>query len=106
MLGSEIDWLEPWQHVSEAERQMLEAELCCELTQGHLIFGHPVTIIGRHTDQDDVLCSLNNSNAVAVVHLTWRMAPETDPSWPAVQVFDDIESWIAACMKPDHDLGQ
>ncbi len=102
MCGSEIEWLEPWQPVSEAERQTLEAELGRELTQGHLLFGQPVTIIGRRIDQDDVLCSLSRSGRVAIVHLTWRVAPETDPQWRTVQMFDDIDSWIAACMKTDH----
>jgi hypothetical protein len=98
-----IDWLQPWSSVDGSERQSLENELRKELADGHALFGKRIQIIGRRCDQDDVLCLIEGSKSVAVVHLTWRCAPEPDPKWPFVRLFDDIEAWIETGMKSEHE---
>ena len=97
-----VAWLQPWYPVDGADRQSLQNELQRELGEGHPLFGKRIQVIGRRRDQDDVLCLIEGSKSVAVVHLTWRSAPEADPSWPSVRFHDDIDAWIETCMKPDH----
>lgn len=104
MSDMQIDWLEPWHSVDQSERESLEGELRKELADGHPLFGEPLSIVGRRYDQNDVLCQIDGSKAVAIVHLTWKMAPETDPRWPTIQMFDDVETWIETSMKPEHEL--
>lgn len=43
------------------------------------------------------------SYPLAVVHLTWRMKPETDPNWPHTRLFADWDDGIDNCMKPDNE---
>jgi hypothetical protein len=40
--------------------------------------------------------------ALAVVHLTWRMQPEPDPTWPHTRLLQHWEEWIETCLKLDH----
>jgi len=52
---------------------------------------------------DRVLFVIDHAaHELAVVHLTWRMKPESDPALPSTQLFNDQDQWIRECMKPDH----
>jgi hypothetical protein len=99
--SSNVEWLTPWKAV--ADGAALDAELRAEIVAGHTLNGVPATAIGRRIDCDDVLfCVDHPSFALAVVHLTWRGKPETDPVWPDMLLFHDWEEWIEKCLKPDH----
>ncbi len=67
------------------------------------VHGLPAVAVGRRVDCADVLlCVDHPSCALAVVHLTWRGKPETDPTWPHTRLLADWEDWIADCLKPDN----
>ncbi len=62
------------------EAEVLVRELGRELTLGHELYGRVVRVVARALPQDDVLVEL--LDGVALVHLTWRGAPEPPP-WPS-----------------------
>jgi hypothetical protein len=102
-LQPSLDWLEPWTPV-ESEAANLEAELQRELAPGHPLYGHPAQAIARRIDCDDVLfAAMSPPGRIAVVHLTWSGQPETDPRWPAVVVFANLDDWVTRGMRPDHE---
>jgi hypothetical protein len=71
--------------VEVQQRIILGAELGPEVSVGHVLYGRTSTVIARSQASDDVLVALEDSRW-AVVHLTWRRAPETAP-WPSTTVF-------------------
>ena len=44
----------------------------------------------------------HSSYTLVVVHLTWRVQPEPDLTWPHTVRFVDWEDWIENGLKPDH----
>jgi hypothetical protein len=96
-------WLAPWQAISPPDGAPLEAELRKELSPGHPLFGLSFSAIGRRSDQDDVLVVVHGDpERLAVAHLTWRSAPESDPQWPNTEFFDGERDWTARRMLEDH----
>jgi hypothetical protein len=94
-----IEWLEPWHPSSPG----LEIELEKEVGSCHPLHGIEAISVGRRDDQDDVLFLLpNNSQPLAVAHLTWKGAPELSPQWPRTTFYSSLDDWIQQCMKPDH----
>jgi hypothetical protein len=62
--------------------------------------------VAERLDCDDVLFSLlNQSSALAVVHLTYAER-EVSSRWPDTQFYENLEDWIENCMKPDHQAYQ
>jgi hypothetical protein len=92
-----MDWPAHWVAVSDpGAKAGLESELQLELGAGHPLFGLPVTVMGRHDSQDDVLFSiLDFSGRLAEVHLTWSCGPERVP-WPYTRIFSDWYEWKRA----------
>jgi hypothetical protein len=83
-----IDYREPWYEIDDPSmRDKFRVELEREVSHGHVLYGRAAEVVARRDDRDDFLVSLEG-DGWAIVHLTWRMAPETDPIWPATQVFD------------------
>ena len=94
-----IEWLEPWSPRSAG----LEIELEKEIGNGHPLHGKEAIAVGRRNDQDDVLFFLpNNSQPLAVVHLTWKGSTEQSPEWPRTKFYSSLEDWIQHRMNLDH----
>jgi hypothetical protein len=84
-----MDFPEPWVDLRRfrdrlARRALVAShtrELRCEIGTGHVLRGRDWTIIGLGVPaRDDALLRLDDGS-LALVHLTWRGAPEP-PEWP------------------------
>lgn len=88
-----IDPPEPWialrQRKQRIGRRGLVArhhrELRREIARGHLLYGRAWKVIGPGVPARDDALLLLDDGAVALVHLTWRGAPEP-PSWPMTEI--------------------
>jgi hypothetical protein len=95
-------FLTPWARVDDGGHD-LEVELYKEVNRGHPLHSLSARAVARRTDCDDVLFEVNSPDLrYAVVHLTWKGAPERDPRWPETEFFMTFENWIEDRMKPDH----
>ncbi|WP_422739446.1 hypothetical protein ACN263_09550 [Micromonospora sp. WMMD729] len=72
------------------QRQALHAELLVEVAPGHPLHGQPVSIVARSQASDDILVQL--PERWALVHLTWKAAPETPP-WPKTTFYDTLRTF-------------
>jgi hypothetical protein len=90
-------WLAPWYAVDASDT--LEAQLRREISDRHVLYDVPVTLIARREDTDDALFQLPDGR-VAEVHLTWRQSVETDPRWPATTLYASLDRWRAESMIP------
>jgi len=70
----------------EWQRRVLTEELLTELSPDHPLGGVCVRVIGRSSVSDEVLLSLEDGRW-ALVHLTWRGAPEPPP-YPRVAFYE------------------
>jgi len=71
----------------------LERELSQELVAGHPLYELPVRAVHRSEANDDVLFAIDDgTHRVAVVHLTWRSAPEVLP-WPETIFWESLDAW-------------
>lgn len=86
-----------WEYLDAdgAAREAIEAELSCELSPGHEVFGLPIEVVARRFAQDDVLVVTRGRVGVACVHLTWRGDSEPAP-WPMTSWFDSAEAAMDA----------
>lgn len=97
-----VKFLEPWYPI-ESNNEMFERELYNEICKDHILYGIKVKAIARRHDCDDVLfLLLNLEPQVAVVHLTYSISKETDPSWPRTKIYGDIQKWTIESMMPQH----
>ena len=96
-----VEWLEPWQAVTEAQGRRLEEELRLELAAEHVIFGRPARALGTRCDCDDVLFEINDPPEHAVVHLAYAAHPDRPP-WPTTELFRNLNDFVERRMKPDH----
>jgi hypothetical protein len=71
------------------QRQGLRDELARELSPGHPLHNRTVTVLGRSHLGDDILIAPEGA-AWAIVHLTWKHAPERPP-WPATRFYDNAQ---------------
>jgi len=95
-----IDWRHPWVPIDD--RFAAERELKREAPHGHILFGRAPIAIGRRLDCDDFLFYLDEDPPrFAVVHLTYNI--ETNPHWPAAEIFDTLEDWVQNRMNIDAD---
>ena len=87
-LATANDLPKNWFPVDEKLSETLLAELRREVSPQHILFGRRLRAIARNGSRDDVLFkSVDDDEAVFVVHLTWN--PETDPAWPFTTRFED-----------------
>jgi hypothetical protein len=87
-----------WARTIRAEQ--LLAELQRELPREHALQGKALEALAdRDGASDDVLFRLVDSpDRFVIVHLTWRMQPETDPPYPLVAfegTFDEFAAFDA-----------
>lgn len=84
-----IDFPEPWVDLRQVQDRLARRdlvarhreELTLEIAPGHVLHGRAWEIVGLGVPaRDDALLQLEDG-AVALVHLTWRGAPEP-PLWP------------------------
>jgi hypothetical protein len=76
-------------YAEERQRRAIANELVAELSPEHPLFGHPGEVIARSEASDDVLLLLEDGRW-AIVHLTWRGAPERPP-WPVATAYDSAQ---------------
>src|SRR5690242_16492690 len=93
----DLIWRSPWEPVSGPTAVSLQTELARELSPGHALFGVKATVLGKRTDNDEVLLSLvNGPSLFAVVHLTWKGQPEPDTQFPAISLFKSAQEGMAS----------
>ncbi|MEY4701009.1 MAG: hypothetical protein RL326_1196 [Pseudomonadota bacterium] len=98
-----ISFQSPWQHIDESssERKALESELAREVTEGHQLYKHDVRAIARRLDNDEVLFAVTAPRTCfAVVHLAWSGC-ESDPDWPATEIFSSLTQFAEERMIRD-----
>lgn len=91
-----------------SHRRVRGRKICCVVgtagrrPQGHVLYGLKAKAVATRRDQDEVLFELEGGTArLAVVHMTWKK--ETDPRWPATDLFDSWDQWVRENMIPAHD---
>lgn len=99
----DFPWIDPWVPVSERGREAYENELRMELGLDHPLYGVKVRAVARTCHTDDILFHLKDHRIAefAVVHLTFRGQPETDPQWPSLILYKDMEHWVTQRMLRD-----
>ena len=99
----DFPWIDPWVPVSDNGREAYETELRMELGLDHPLYGISGRAIARTCHTDDVLFKLKDHRIAqfAVVHLTFRGRPESDPRWPSVILYRDLEHWVTQRMLRD-----
>jgi len=103
MIDDRIVWVtegltlpDPWRDLrgggvrEEAQRSAIQRELRAEAAAGHPLSGVSAEVIARSSALDDVLILLEDGRW-ALVHLTWRRAPEAPP-WPLVEFYDSVQA--------------
>ena len=95
--GACVDLGEPWEILRDAHVKMrLSEELARELAPGHPLEGERVWPVARRVDCDDVLFVVPSDWRLAIVHLTWSSARETDPRWPSTSFVTGWGAWNAS----------
>ena len=96
-----MEWRPPWVPVPNDQTALnLESELTKEATSKHPLYGLQVSAIGFGEDPDDVIFELlDGKHRFAIVHLTWRMRPETPP-WPHTVIFADERDLVIRGIRP------
>ena len=89
----------PWEELELDQRNGLEIELVREICNGHPLFGKSHVALARRIDCDDVLFEVDGGPAVAVVHLSY--AVESDPQWPATEIFTSFAEFEEQRMRAD-----
>jgi hypothetical protein len=89
-------WLSPSPESARQFEQELQRELCPQ----HVLYNVPAQAVGRKDRRDDFLFKIPD-NCFAQVHLTWRQ--ETDPFWPATDLFSSFEAWKTSLDDEDFD---
>jgi hypothetical protein len=74
----------------EQQRSAIQRELVAELGPGHPLIGCSGEVVARSEASDDVLLLLQDGRW-AIVHLTWRRAPEPPP-WPIATFYDSVHA--------------
>lgn len=94
--------LEPWWFVYEENadfKACFSNQLKKEISFGHALFGLDAEIIARGNG-DDCLFVINQSQQVALVHLTWSSFPEKPP-FPHTIIFETFDDWFEKYYLPD-----
>jgi hypothetical protein len=90
-----LKYLDPYWDAMEMEEESIQAlmsELKLELPDNHLLRNKNAELIGRKTNNDDIILELENGN-IAVVHLTWKSKVEMD-GYPITRIYKNkVEFW-------------
>jgi hypothetical protein len=86
-----------WFYPDEDQARNLLEELRRELPPGHPLFGVALeTLAWQNGANDDTLFRHRDTpDRVTVVHLTWKMKPES-PGFPAIEFDGGFEQFLAA----------
>ena len=84
---ADLEFTTPWERVEDGAR--LEAELAKEVSKLHPLHGKNMRAVAKRIDRDDVIFA--GPDCIALVHLTWKSKPESDPRWPSTYLFESIE---------------
>lgn len=106
-----LDFPEPWidlrRRRDRVARRTLVArhrrELRREIAPGHVLHGRDWELIGLGVPARDDALLLLDDGAVALVHLTWRGAPEP-PRWPMTVFVSSVDEFRAELEDRGHDL--
>jgi hypothetical protein len=100
-----MEFVEPWFSIEKfgaAIADGLVAELKLEVSESHVLYNQPVTVLARRLDCDDILFKLENPKSqFAVVHLTGIRKRETNPKFPRTKIYDSFEDFVKNRMQPD-----
>ena len=95
-----MEFLEPW--YAATDPAALARQLRSELPRDHVLAGIEVEALAQRQDRDDVLFALiDNSDRVAVVHLTFSV--NTHANWPLTSFYPSLSAWASQRMVSDHD---
>jgi hypothetical protein len=93
-MNEEINWIEPWWHLSEnVEVQAgIQKELDAEIGPKHPLWQLKPVVIAKTDANDDVIVQLNDGR-FACVHLVWHGKIDQCPDkFPSSIIFDTAES--------------
>ena len=92
----------PWAAIDD-DGSGLVSELEKELPKNHTLSGGTFRAVARRHDCDDVLFLVERGEKqeLAIVHLTWTGLRESDPYYPATEVFKSMEELIKKRLEPD-----
>jgi hypothetical protein len=100
-----MEFVEPWFSIEKfggVVADALVAELKREVSENHLLYSRPATVLARRLDCDDILFKLDTPKGqFAVVHLTWKRKRESNPNFPRTKIYDSFEDFVKNKMKPD-----
>jgi hypothetical protein len=82
--------IKPWRTIKDSVSQALKKELLLEVHPEHRLYGKTVTVIGKRDDQDNILITIDGTNTVAIVHLTYKRAQESGV-WPETDIMSISE---------------
>lgn len=102
--GEHMKWLDPWwstEDQNDSFQETFRKQLERELSPEHGLYSIPVKLIARGSGDDALFQLLDDSNRVALVHLTWSQKQQ-QPPWPATTIFASLEQWSEAVMLPEH----
>lgn len=90
-----MNFPEGWYKADEEEALRLHKELNTEMLQVHFLYQKNIEIVAhRDGATDDILCKhLDDENLYTVVHLTWKMKPEIDNRFPAIEFHGSFEGF-------------
>lgn len=86
---TEIALPDGWHPPTNANKQSLLGELAKELVRGHPLYQMPLTLIAYRTD-DLLVQPIQQPNRFIIVHLTWKMGPEINAKFPAIEYDGDL----------------
>lgn len=97
----------PGRWISLAEDDVTSQALGVELvrecgSREHSLYGAEVKALARCGVCDEVLYWLPQRNAWAVVHLTWRSDPETEPFWPSAELCNEWSEVVSELIDHGH----
>lgn len=94
----------PWAAIiDQGSASLFEDELARELAAPHPLAGIPVSAVGKHAGNDDLLFALRDgSGRFAEVHLTWNAKPERPP-WPVTTIYSSEAELIEQMLLSDQD---
>jgi hypothetical protein len=100
-----MEFIQPWFSIQKPEAATADsivAELKLELSEKHLLYNQPVTLLARRTDCDDMLFKFGTPNErFAVVHLTYSGKREVNLDFPRTEVFDSFADFAKNRMQRD-----
>ena len=87
----DFEFQRPWYATDQSESIDLRERVLFEDTEGHVLWGRDIEVIGRSSANDDVVVRLDKGE-FAIVHLVWGRSPG-DERWPSTDLFKSSEQF-------------